>query len=77
MTPRTGLLTIGALAVPVTVTDTRTMIGRAEFQVTPLGGRGTVWVTAARLTLNPERFEPSPEEVAELDAALDAGDIPA
>ena len=49
-------VTVGlyALTVPVTVTDTRIMIGRAESLVTPVNGQGSAWVNDSRLLETPE-----------------------
>ena len=46
------LVTVGlyTLTVPVTITDTRVMIGRAESLVSPVGGSGTAWVSDNRLS---------------------------
>ena len=39
----------GGLRFLVKVTDTRTHFGRVEFEIVPLRGDGTDWVTAEKL----------------------------
>jgi hypothetical protein len=53
---RTGLLRGAApgLAVDVEVRDVREVYGRTDYLVIPVAGRGSAWVSAERVTLDPE-----------------------
>lgn len=42
----------GVLKVPVKVKDARSMFGRVDLLVTPVGGEGEVWMDAAGVTLS-------------------------
>lgn len=47
--PPTDSLTVDGLEVPVRVLSRRTVYGRNEALVTPIGGKGEQWVTVTRL----------------------------
>lgn len=42
----------GVVKVPVIVKDARSMFGRVDLLVTPVGGEGEVWMDAAGVTLS-------------------------
>lgn len=46
---RRYLLAMGQLRVPVVVVDTRTVFGRVDCLVEPIGGSGCEWVSVGRL----------------------------
>ena len=39
-----------SIRFPITVTDSRTMFGRTDLLVEPVGGSGSAWVELARVT---------------------------
>lgn len=43
------LVTTEGLEVPVKIVNVRGVYGRTDYQVTPLGGNGTVWVSSSRV----------------------------
>lgn len=44
------------LRVPVKVLDARTAFGREDVQITPLGGKGSAWVSLETVDFEPEGF---------------------
>ncbi len=49
---RTGIMPIGMLRIPVLIVDARSRYGSIDVQVTPVGGQGSQWITAARVKLD-------------------------
>jgi len=45
----TALLTEGGLSFPVLIKDAKISYGQARFLVSPIGGRGEVWVNQERV----------------------------
>lgn len=46
-----AFIKVFGLEIPVNVTDRRTMIGRTEYLVTPVGGTGKLWKIASNVIL--------------------------
>ena len=51
---KTGLFQTESLRVPVTILDVKMAYGEGRYQVAPVGGTGTQWVAARRVTLTGE-----------------------
>lgn len=47
-----GLLKVDGFCVPVLVLAVRSVYGREQYQVTPVGGSGTRWVSYLRVELD-------------------------
>lgn len=49
---QTATLSIDGLCVRVTILDAREVFGRSDYQVSPVTGTGTKWVSSDRVTLD-------------------------
>lgn len=52
---KTATLAIDGLRFAVTILDARSVFGRADYQVAPVTGSGSKWVSSDRVTLDAQK----------------------
>jgi len=46
---KTSVYPVNSLLIPVKITDVKQVYGNVHFEITPISGKGTVWVLSSSL----------------------------